>query len=326
MKKFIRTLLVVLTILAALVLIGPFLVPVPVLEDVLPVQDLADADSRFTEVDGVAFHYKTEGSSQPALVLLHGFGASLYSWRTVTPDLAQTYTVYAYDRPAFGLTERPTQWTGLNPYSMDAAMAQLDALLDMWGLQQAVLVGNSAGGTVAMNYTLAHPERVKALILVSPAIGEAGGPYARLSWLFKTPQMQRLGPLLVRSISESGLETIDQAWHDPSKQPPDTIPLYTKPLRAENWDVALWNFTTASATSDLPQRLGEFDLPVLVIAGDDDRIVPTASSIDTASKIPGAELVLLPDCGHVPQEECPQIFLDAVENFLSSIERSARRG
>ena len=320
MKKFLKILFYVLVGLIVLILVAPLIIPIPPPKGVVPVEQLADPDSLFVEADGISIHYKTAGSGEPAIVLLHGFGASQYSWREVIPTLAETHTVYAYDRPAFGLTERPTDWEGENPYSRTASVSQLHALLDTWEVEQAILVGNSAGGGVAMEYTLLHPERVKALVLVSPALGGGGGPYSRYRWLFNTPQMQRIGPVLVRSISESGLDTITQAWHDPSRQPADTILLYTKPLKAENWDFALWQFTTASQPSSLPEQLDEFSLPVLVITGDDDRIVPTQGTIENAGKIPGAELVVLPACGHVPQEECPEAFLEATNAFLTTID------
>lgn len=320
MKKFLRFFLTGLALLLFILLIGPFLVPIPSLEDVVPPQDLADSDSLFVEIDSIDFHYKTQGQGEVGMVLLHGFGASLYSWREVQPTLAESLTTFSYDRPAFGLTERPISWKGSNPYTLTASVAQLDALLEFWGLEQAVLVGNSAGGTVALQYTLDHPERVLALVLVDPSFG-GRGPYSNYAWLLNTPQMQRIGPLLVRGISESGLETIDLAWHDPSKQPADTIPLYTKPLQAENWDVGLWLYSTSQTDTGLRERLGELSLPVLVITGDDDRIIPTDQTISAAALIPGAELVVIENCGHVPQEECPQAFLEAVLEFLEKIEK-----
>lgn len=321
MKKFIRILGYVLLGLVVILLVGPLLIPIPPPEGVVPVEELADPDSLYVEESGINFHYKVQGRGDPTLVLLHGFGASLYSWREVVPPLAQNHTVYAYDRVAFGLTERPTEWEEESPYSRSASVGHLGALLDAWSIEdQLILVGNSAGGTVAIEYALDHPERVSALILVSPAVGGGGGPYSKYQWLLDTPQMQRIGPLLVRQIQASGLEIIDRAWHDPSRQPEDTIPLYTKPLKAENWDFALWQYSTASQPSDLPERIGQLNLPVLVITGDDDRIVPTQSSIELAGKIPGAELVVLPECGHTPQEECPQDFLSAVDAFISGLD------
>lgn len=76
----------------------------------------------------------------------------------------------------------------------------------------------------------------------------------------------------------------------------------------------------ASRESRLAERLGEFDLPILVITGDDDRIVPTEQSLRLADELPNAELAVIPQCGHVPQEECPGEFMQAVQGFLSGLE------
>ncbi len=127
-------------------------------------------------------------------MVLHGFGASAASWQAVLGGFGDAYSTYAYDRPAFGLTERPTEWDNLNPYSRAGAVAQLHALLDAWDLDNVILIGNSAGGAVAMEYALAHPQRVSHLILVSPAVGDgSGGRYSYLDLVVNTPQMQRLG-------------------------------------------------------------------------------------------------------------------------------------
>jgi pimeloyl-ACP methyl ester carboxylesterase len=87
----------------------------------------------------------------------------------------------------------------------------------------------------------------------------------------------------------------------------------------ENWDKALWEFTLASQASGLPDRLAEFTLPVLVITGDDDRIVPTADSIRLAGELPNASLVVIPQAGHVPHEERPDLFMQAVNEFLAAL-------
>jgi len=320
MNRLIKIVSILFIAVIDLILVVPLLIPVPPLEDASPVRELADPDSRFFQIDGINFHYKSAGSQGQAVILLHGFGASLYSWREVMPDLGEDYRVFAYDRTAFGLTERPTEWTGKNPYTRAASVSHLDGLLAAWNADPAVLIGNSAGGTVAMEFALAHPNQVRALILVSPAVGSSGGPLAGRDWLIDLPQVQHLGPLLVRRIAETGPDTINQAWHDPAKQPADMLPLYEKPLRAENWDQALWYLSTTGEVSDLPDRLGEFDLPILVITGDDDRIVPTRSTIEVAGQLPGAELIVLPECGHLPQEECPQAFMEAVTSFLENLD------
>ena len=313
-----RILLIILASLLLILLVGPFLIPVPPLENTVPAQTLADEDSKFIEVNGLNVHYKIYGQGEPAFILLHGFGASLFSWREAAEPLSQFGTVIAYDRPAFGLTERPLEWEGESPYSQNSQVELVIGLMDALGVKRAILVGNSAGGTIAMLTALKYPERIERLILVDPAVYAGGGAPAWIRPLFLTPQMNRLGPLFARQIRERGVEFIRSAWHDPSQITPEILEGYQKPLRAENWDKALWELTVSSRESGLAERLGEFNLPVLVVTGEDDRIVPTADSIRLAGELLNAKLVVIPQCGHVPQEECPEAFMQAVTEFLAA--------
>ena len=235
--------------------------------------------------------------------------------------LAEIGTVIAFDRPAFGLTERPMRdsedWPGFNPYTYDAQPRLTVGLMDALGVESAILVGNSAGGTVSVLTALAYPERVDALILVDTAVYVGGGSPSFLRPLLSTPQMRHLGPLIARRIRDWGLDFGRSAWHDPDKIPAEFWEGYQKPLRAENWDRALWELTSASERPDLAARLDALTLPVLVITGDDDRIVPTEQSIRLAGDLPNADLVVLEACGHVPQEECPKPWLEAVTRFIN---------
>jgi len=317
-KRLLRGLGIGLLVLLLIVMVGPFLVPILPAAGTVPAQQLADPDSHFVEINGINVHYKIMGQGQPVFMLLHGFGASLFSWHAVMEPLSAYGTVIAYDRPAFGLTERPIKWTGQNPYSPEANVALLLGLMDHFGVQKALLVGNSAGGTLSMQFALQYPERVQALILVDPAVYENGGPgWVRI--LGNTPQMQHLGPLFVRSIQKSGMDLIRTAWHDPSKITQATWDGYTRPLKAEGWDQALWFFTMASRDTGLLEHLQDFKVPILVITGDNDRIVPTADSLKLAGELPGAKLVIIPQAGHVPHEEQPAAFLQAVETFLATL-------
>lgn len=320
MKKFFRWAGIVLGIILALVLIGPFLIPVPPLENTVPAETLADADNQFIEVNGMNVHYKKFGSGEPVFILLHGFGASLFSWREVTAPLAEIGTVIAYDRPAFGLTERPMEWEGESPYSQEAQIELVIGLMDALGVEKAILVGNSAGGTISMLTALQYPERVESLILVDPAVYAGGGAPAWIRPLLKTPQMNRVGPLFARQIQTRGPELVEVAWHDPGKITPDVIEGYQKPLRIENWDKALWYLTISSRESGLAERLDELTLPIIVITGDDDRIVPTEQSVRLAGELPNAGLVVIPQSGHVPHEETPAEFMQAVIQFLETLE------
>ena len=318
-NKFLRITGIVLAVLALIVLIGPFLIPVPPLENTVPVEQLVDADSKFVEVNGINVHYKTWGEGEPTFILLHGFGASIFSWREVTEPLSQYGTVIAYDRPAFGLTERPLEWEGESPYGPQAQVDIVIGLMDKLGVEKAILVGNSAGGTVSMQVALQHPDRVQALILVDAAVYAGGGAPSWSRPLLKTPQMNHVGPLIARQLQAQGDEFIKLAFHDPSKVTADILEGYRKPLRAENWDKALWQLTVASEESGLVARLAEITMPTLVITGDDDRIVPTEQSLRLADELPNAELKVIAQSGHLPHEEKPVEFMQAVTEFLSTL-------
>ena len=330
MKLWQRWLISIFIVCILIVLIGPFFVPVPVVGS-SDAHALADADSRFVEVplgsDSIEVHYKEAGAGQPTLLLLHGFGASLFSWREVMAPLAAQHRVIAFDRPAFGLTERPlrgawgtaAEWGRGIPYGAEAQADLTLALMDELGVERAVLVGNSAGGAVAMLTALKSPERVQGLILISPAVYNGGAP-AVTRWLLNTPQMQHLGPLIARRIQDWGVDFARSAWHDSTQIGEDVWAGYLAPLQVQNWDRALWELTAASRPTGLAERLDEFTLPVLVITGDDDRIVPTAQSERLAQALPNARLTVIPACGHVAHEECPAPTLDAIDQFLASLE------
>lgn len=308
--------------LVALLAIGPMLVPLPPLRDTAPPEQLADSDSRFAQLSDVRIHFKLYSDGPRNMLLLHGLGASTYSWRQMVGPLAALGArVVAFDRPAFGLSSRPVdgEWRGANPYALESQVEQTIALMDRLGMAQAVLVGHSAGARVACSAALRHRERVQALVLESPAIYEEGGYPAWILPLLRLPQLRRIGPLLVRSIARREAALVRRAWHDPSLVTPAILEGYAVPLRVENWDRALWELTLADAPHDLASQLAHIAVPTLVIGGDDDHIVPTASSVRLAGAVPGAELAIVPDCGHIPHEEKPAEFLAAVERLLASL-------
>ena len=318
-NQSVRTVGILLVTSILILAVGPFLIPVPPLENTVPVEQLVDTDSKFVEANDINVHYKTWGEGKPVFILLHGFGASLFSWHEVAEPLSQFGTVIAYDRPAFGLTARPMEWEGESPYGPQAQVDIVIGLMDELKIEKAILVGNSAGGTVSMNVALQHPERVEALVLVDAAVYAGGGAPSWFRPILTTPQMAHLGPLVSRQFQEQGKEFIRTAWHDPSKITPDVFEGYQKPLQAENWDKALWELTLASRESGLSEHLHEITLPALVITGDDDRIVPTEQSLRLADELPNAELKVIAQSGHLPHEEKPAEFMQAVTEFLSTL-------
>jgi pimeloyl-ACP methyl ester carboxylesterase len=316
------TLLVLALTLLFVLVVGPFLVPIPPLRGVFAPEELAAEDSLFVTVNQLRVHARSAGEGDTLLLLLHGFGASAFSFREVIAPLARYGRVVAFDRPGFGLTQRPLpgEWQGeISPYSTQGELELTLALIESLEPRDLVLVGNSAGGALAMSVALQIPERVRGLILVSPAVYQEGQRASWLRWLAKTPQMRRLGPLLVRLLVGQLERALPTAWHDPDRVTPDVLSGYKQPLQVEHWDQAFWTYLTADRTVDLESDLARLTMPVLVITGDDDTWVPTSQSIRVAGELLKAELVVIPDCGHVAMDECPQEFMDASHAFLSRI-------
>jgi pimeloyl-ACP methyl ester carboxylesterase len=256
------------------------------------------------------------------MINLHTGGRVSSAKRVVLPGLAVRLAILLIGPfliPALGLTARYLSgaWPGGSPYSPEAQADLLFGLMDALSIERAILIGNSAGAAVAFNASPQHPDRVIGLALVDAAIYTSGGAPSWLRPLLRTPGLARFGPLFVRSIRTRGDQLQELAWHDPSRVTPEIHAGYTKPLSAQDWDRGLWELTVAGRDLNLDERLQEVSVPALVITGDDDRIVPTADSIRLAGELPGAELVVIPACGHVPQEECPDDFLFAVESFIT---------
>jgi len=324
--RYLWFVLKVVAVLLALVLIGPLLLPLRGAPGTVAPEQLAWPASRWVEIDGLSLHYEVYGLGHPVMLLLHGFGASTFSWREVVEPLGEAGTVVAFDRPGFGLSARPMpgEWSGTNPYGDQTYAALTVSLMDELGLAQAVLVGHSAGATVAVLTALTYPERVSGLVLVAPALGsgreELGGV---LNVVGASPHMRRIGPRLIRLLLGRLESLLEMSYYNPAAVTAEVREGYKRPLRAHNWDRALWEIVLAPKVGGLDGRLGELaGLPVLFVTGDSDAVVPAEVTELLAQRTAGAELVVIPECGHLPQEEHPATFAAAVLGFIERVRRA----
>jgi pimeloyl-ACP methyl ester carboxylesterase len=329
-KRFLKRLAKILGIIFILIIllfaVGPFLIPVAPLEGLASAQQVTTNESEFITIpfsgtDGIDIHYMSNDTNAtddtPTFVLLHGSNFNSYTWTETFDFFSQQGQVIAYDQIPYGLSEKLVagDWSDRNPYSSAAAVDQLFLLLDELNIGNVVLVGNSYGATLAVQAAQAHPERVDALILVDAAVYvEEEMP----AWLFDLPQMRRLGLLFARQLGQSEA-FIRQTYLNPEQISDERMALTMIQTQVQDWDMAYWEYLRVWGldTPDYITRIPEIQQPVLVVSGDSDAIVPVSDSQTLHSELPNSELVILPSCGHVPQEECPDIFEKAVGEWLS---------
>jgi pimeloyl-ACP methyl ester carboxylesterase len=316
---------IILPILVLILLFGPFLIPVNS-SGTASYREVAGGDASFLPALDIDIHYERhayQGSTDnpPLILLLHGFGASTYSWREVIAPLSALGEVIAYDRPGFGFTQRPTTWQQTNPYGLEAQIQIIDTFIEHFASQQreVVLIGHSAGGTLAAEYALRNPDSVDALVLVAPAILAGGGRGGWLTALTRIPQVNRLGPLLVGRIASSGQTLLTRSWYDQSKITDEILNGYTAPLAIAGWEKAFWEFSQADQNFSVRENITQLQSPVLLITGDTDLVVATDDSVQLSGMIAGSQIRVLPRTGHLPQEETPLLFLQALSDRWTSL-------
>jgi pimeloyl-ACP methyl ester carboxylesterase len=315
---------VILVVAILLLVVGPFLVPVNSLTGLAPTSEVATSDSNFVTIpfdgtDGLDIHYLADepgDPGEPTFVLLHGSLFNVFTWNEVFDFFDARGRVVAYDQIPYGLSEKLVSgdWSGENPYNSQAQVDQLFAFLDALELENVILVGNSYGGVLAVQAALAQPERIDGLILTDPAVyvqEEMPG------WVMDLPQVQRLGPLFARQLGQ-GDAFLRQTYLNPDQINAERAASFSIHSRVENWDTALWEYLRVWGVDapDYTPRIPNINQPALVISGDSDAIVPVSDSERLAAELPNADLVIIPNCGHVPQEECPAAFEAAVDTWL----------
>ncbi len=281
-----------------------------------------NTESRFIEVNGFNVHYRIAGNGKQLIVLLHGSFLSLRSWRLVFDKLAETSTVIAFDRPAFGMTSRPLpSKTSKVSYTPEAQCELVVSLVKNLGFNHALLIGNSTGGTIALLTALRHPESVEGLVLADAMI-YSGYATSEVPAFIK-PALKALSPLFAGLmkflISRLYMRLIRAMWYKKELLGNDVLAAFRSDLMTGNWSRAFWELFSETHHLRLDERLKTMSRPSLVITGEHDSMVKKDESIRLAGELPCAELVVVPDCGHLPQEEQPEAFVQAVRKFLKSI-------
>jgi pimeloyl-ACP methyl ester carboxylesterase len=333
MGRLLTGLLVIVGLVAVIAIGGYFFLKRPD----IPYETLASryesAASRYVDLPGgIHMHYRDEGNRDaPVILAIHGFSASLQTWepwveRLATgPDRINDYRIISLDLPGHGLTRAPAGYEG----SLEAYRDVVAEFVRSQQLTRFAIAGNSMGGGVAWEYALAHPDQVSALILVDAA----GWPDSRAQAnddpaIFKLLRNPIAGPLL-RDLDNSRLirQGLEASFYDASLVTDAMVARYAELSRAPGHRDILLNLTLNRGERNFatPERLAPLaNMPVLVLTGDTDRLVPPEHAQQFRDAIPGSQLIVFEHVGHVPQEETPDTSAMAVHEFLyAQIEGSA---
>jgi pimeloyl-ACP methyl ester carboxylesterase len=300
------------------VLVGPFVIPLPVQPD-LSAEAVAPGTGRFLTVDGVKTHVQDYGPRDgPAVVFIHGFGGSTFSWRETLPVLSSAgYRVIALDLKGFGLSDKRFD----EDYSHGSQAVFVAGVMDELGVAKATIAGHSMGASVLAHFATLYPERVDNLVLVDGTmnVDNEGSNFDPLGWLIRFPPIRQWARFIMRwHLNEEQVAArLLTAYHDPRYVTPEIEAGYLAPQKIKDWELALLGIMRDSSKNSLDLPLDEVvDAPILIVWGEQDTWVTLGRGISLSESLPGAELSIIPDCGHLPMEEQAELFNERLLDFL----------
>jgi len=274
-------------------------------------------EPRFATVNGRNVRYVRAGSGEgPAVVLVHGFASSLYTWKDVLPALAPGHDVIALDLPGFGGSDAPAD------LSFTEYVPVVMGLLDQLGVDKAVLVGNSMGGAVAIAAAADHPERVRGLVLIDASAYRMGDPSQR-PWPIRVAGNPAISAVLdqlpIRRLLVRA--ALRQVFHDDELVTPDRLDEYAVPVQRPGVPAAVRSLLASRSIEPdfVERRLPQVKAPTLILWGREDAWLPVADADRLATAWPRSRKVVLDSCGHMPQEERPADVIAALLAFLAEL-------
>ncbi|WP_431235075.1 alpha/beta fold hydrolase [Mycolicibacterium psychrotolerans] len=285
---------------------------------------------KFLDLHGDQVAYLDEGQGD-VILLLHGMAGSSATWRQMIRPLSRRYRVIAPDLPGHGSSDKPR-----SDYSLGAFAVFLRDLLDELGVTHATVVGQSLGGGIAMQFVYQHPDYCRRLVLMN-----SGGLGPDVGWtlrLLSAPGAELIMPIIapppvlaagerVRSLfGKLGITSPrgGEIWNAYSSfADAKTRQAFLRTLRS----VVDYRGQAVSALN----RLHVADMPVMVIWGDQDAIIPVEHAYSAHETRPDVRLEVLEGVGHFPQVERPMEVVDLIDDFIAStagadIEQPATQG
>ena len=273
--------------------------------------------SKFVIVDGTRLHFVIKGEGRP-VVLIHGNPGSTQDWTRVFGPLAARHRVIAFDRPGHGSSERPKHIDA----TVEVQARLLHDALKQLHVERPIVVGHSWGGALALIYAINYPTEVAGVVLVAPAVYESKDGVPLVTELPVVPVIGDavnfvLTPLLAATFVRSALKKAFSPDPVPKNYLRSVLSEWTKPKKIKAY--SLDEVSLNDSLKRLSPRYPEITIPVSILAGDSDLIVPEKDNAERLHQaLPKSRLVLLPKTGH-------QIPFTRSQAVVDEIERVQRR-
>jgi pimeloyl-ACP methyl ester carboxylesterase len=304
----------------------PYLIPLGQPQVGVSPDELVSEHGQFLDIDGVRIYVEEQNAdpAQVAVVFIHGFGGSTFSWRLNAPFFAgQGYRVVSLDMKGFGLSYEDSA----SDYSHPEQARLLAEVLARLGVDRAYLVGHSMGTSVMLYFAHLYPERVLGLISAAGAaqLDEGGlhpsvllhfGPFRRIGEVFLTRYVtkERLGQILSSAYYRKDIVTAE------------VVDGYYNRLVTGQWAQSLLGMTRDMSKNAISFPLEDITFPTLILRGENDNWVKQADLDRWRNQIPSAEFHAIPETGHLLMEEDPELFNNMVLAFLESHEEQYSDG
>lgn len=284
-----------------------------------------DLDQIEVQIEGMKISSYVVGPADgDPLVLVHGLGASKITWLPLLPELSRTHRIVVPDLPGHGESDKPR--ADYSPRYMARAVRRV---MNELGIESAGIVGNSLGGRVALELALRSSDRVTSLILLDPSVPGLRWRYI-LGFTRIIPTEFGAIPFPMRERWTS--VAVRRLFADPSRLPGESYDVAAKEFmrvyRSARARMAFFS-SLRHIVTERPEAfygaLRRIKQPVLVLFGEDDRLVPLRLGVRLAEHLPNAKLIVLPGVGHVPQFEATEETVEAVTEFLAEAPRGTHR-
>ncbi|MFQ5714091.1 MAG: alpha/beta fold hydrolase [Candidatus Scalinduaceae bacterium] len=267
-----------------------------------------------TVLNGIRAYYEESGKGE-SICLLHGFSASSYTWRKVVPILSENFHVYALDLKGFGKSDKPDD----SDYSIWTFVDWVKEFFEKFGIVHTNLVGHSLGGRIGLLMAASCPEKIKNLILINPAAYRV----KKQPFFIKFSRNQFISKFVMRGMFARYYvkKALKKAYFDHSLITEEVVDNYLEPLRSPAGRRGITSVARAIYNENTDNTIllyKEVICPVLLIWGENDEIFSIGILNKLKNEIRNIEVNIIPECGHVPQEEKPKIVCELITKYIWS--------